>query len=49
MFQSTNVEDTITFTMYDYYDVGSVSVISSMLDDDSTPYDFDDEEDVIVP
>jgi hypothetical protein len=49
MFQSTNVEDPTTFTMYDAYDVGSLSVIAPMLDEDSTPYDVDDDEDMIVP
>jgi hypothetical protein len=52
MFQSADVEDPTSFTMYDAYDEGSSSVIAPMHDEDSTPYliyDVDDDEDVIVP
>jgi hypothetical protein len=51
MFQSANVEDPTSSTMYDAYDVDSLNLITPMLDDDSSQliYDVDDDEDVIAP
>jgi hypothetical protein len=51
MFQSTNVEDPISPTVYDAYDVDSLNVITPMLYDDSShlSYDVVDDEDVIAP
>jgi hypothetical protein len=49
MFQSTDVENPTSLTVYDE---GSSSVITSTHDEDSTPYliyDIDEEEEVIVP
>jgi hypothetical protein len=51
MLQLVDVEDPTNFTMYDAYDVGSISVIAPTLDEDSTPnisYDVDDDENMIV-
>jgi hypothetical protein len=49
MFQSVDVGDPTSFNMHDAYDVGSLSAITPMLDEDPTPYDSNDDADVIVP